>query len=232
MGAPARFKVGDKVKIVRPFKGTDDVRFNPNMTYQLGLVGTVMGSSVPGYYFVGTGVEMWNWHESSLEHAEPVKADIHQADEAPEWAGFGPEGKDTNPKDMIGDTKLNLGLVPDTLQVMAALAFTEGATKYGSYNWRVAGIRNSVYHAALKRHLAKWWNGEDKDETTGVPHLASVIACAAIILDATLAGKATDDRPPKAAVSELIDSMVEKVAHLKEMHKDKNPHHHTALDQK
>lgn len=138
--------------------------------------------------------------------------------------------KATNPKDAIGSTKLPLNLVPDTLPVMAALAFTEGATKYGAFNWRVAGVRASIYEAALKRHMAKWWNGEDADPVTGVPHLASVIACAGIILDAALAGKLTDDRPPKVPMGELIDSFESKVKHLKELHKDKNPHHHTALD--
>lgn len=139
--------------------------------------------------------------------------------------------KATNPKDAIGSTKLSYGLVPDTIPTFAALAFTEGATKYGSYNWRVAGVRASIYRDALERHLKKWWNGEEVDPKTGVPHLASVIACAGIILDAALVGKLTDDRPPKAPMSELIDSMESKVAHLKELHKDKHPKHQTELDQ-
>lgn len=143
----------------------------------------------------------------------------------------GPDSKDTNPKDAIGSTKLSFGLVPDTLSTFAALAFTEGATKYGSYNWRVAGVRASIYRDALERHLKKWWNGEEVDPKTGVSHLASVIACAGIILDAALVGKLTDDRPPKAPMGELIDSMEAKVAHLKELHKDKNPKHQTALGQ-
>lgn len=141
-----------------------------------------------------------------------------------------PELKDTNPKDAIGSTKLPLDLVPDTLSVFAALAFTEGATKYGAYNWRVAGVRASIYKAALERHLKKWWNGEWADEKTKVPHLASVIACAAIILDAQVAGKLTDDRPPAISLSSLIDSLEDNVKYLKELHKDKNPHHHTEAD--
>lgn len=138
--------------------------------------------------------------------------------------------KDTNPKDAIGSTKLPLDLVPDSLSVFAALAFTEGATKYGAYNWRVAGVRASIYKAALERHLKKWWNGEWADPKTKVPHLASVIACAAIILDADLAGKLTDDRPPAIDLSSFIDSLEETVKHLKELHKDKNPKHYTELN--
>lgn len=138
--------------------------------------------------------------------------------------------KPTNPKDAIGSTKLPLNLVPDSLSAYAALSFAEGASKYGSYNWRVAGVRASIYKAALERHLKKWWNGEECDPVTKVPHLASVIACAAIILDADLAGKMTDDRPPKVPMGELIDSLEPVVKHLYEMHKNKNPYHHTALD--
>jgi hypothetical protein len=140
------------------------------------------------------------------------------------------DSKPTNPKDAIGSTKLPLNLVPDSLTAYAALSFAEGASKYGSYNWRVAGVRASIYKAALERHLKKWWNGEECDPKTKVPHLASVIACAAIILDADLAGKMTDDRPPKVPMGELIDGMEGIVKGLYAMHKDMNPHHHTALD--
>lgn len=138
--------------------------------------------------------------------------------------------KPTNPKDLIGSSKLDLGLVPDTIPIFAALAFTEGATKYGSMNWRVAGVRASIYHAALKRHLAKWWNGENADAKTKVPHLASVIACAGIILDAGVVGKLVDDRPPVAQIEALITEHEAIVAHLKEMHKDLNPRHNFATD--
>lgn len=136
----------------------------------------------------------------------------------------------TNPKDAIGSTKLGMSFVPDTLKVYAALAFTEGATKYGSYNWRVAGVRASIYKSAAERHLAKYWNGEWADPVTGVPHLASVIACAAIILDANVAGKLTDDRPPAINLSSIIDGLEPAVKHLMDLHKDKTPHHHTELD--
>jgi len=157
---------------------------------------------------------------------EPIYADLPEAQ-----AGIS-DTKESNPKDAIGSTKLPLDLVPDTLTVMAALAFTEGATKYGAYNWRVAGVRASIYRAALDRHLKKWWNGENVDPVTGVPHLASVIACAGIILDANLAGKLTDDRPPAVPLGELIDSLEVKVKHLKALHADKKPHHHTELDKR
>lgn len=104
--------------------------------------------------------------------------------------------KPSNPKDAIGSKKLMMHLVPSTMNVYAAMAFTEGALKYGKYNWRVAGVRASIYLDALARHIAKWTNGEECDPDTGVPHLANALACLAIIVDAKVSGMLTDDRPP------------------------------------
>jgi hypothetical protein len=140
------------------------------------------------------------------------------------------EGKPTNPKDAIGSSKLPLNLVPDTLAIYAAASFAEGASKYGAYNWRVAGVRASIYRAALERHLKKWWNGENRDKKTKVPHLASVIACAAIILDAEVCGMLTDDRPPAVDLNPLIEGLEDTVRHVYDMHKHLTPHHHTAAD--
>lgn len=48
-----------------------------------------------------------------------------------------------------------------------------GATKYEDDNWR-KGYSWSLSFAALNRHLWQFWAGEDIDEETGKPHLASV----------------------------------------------------------
>lgn len=138
--------------------------------------------------------------------------------------------KATNPKDAIGSTKLPLHLVPASMKVFAALAFAEGAAKYGAYNWRAAGVRASIYKSALERHLEKWWNGEWADPTTGVPHLASVLACAGIILDANIANKLTDDRPPALALPSRIDDMEADVKRILALFADKDPKHWTIAD--
>ena len=139
--------------------------------------------------------------------------------------------KDTNPKDAIGMTKLPVHLVPDTAIAYMALAFLEGALKYGKYNWRVAGVRWSIYEDAFERHRMKVANGEWADPKTGVPHLASMMACLAIILDAHTCGMLTDDRPPSCLqVSSLIDSMAGDVARLKDVFKEFNPHQYTIKD--
>jgi hypothetical protein len=141
-----------------------------------------------------------------------------------------PEHKETNPKDAIGATKLPLGLIPDSALAETSLAFLEGMLHYGRFNWRAAGVRASIYRDAAERHLAKWYNGEDRDPKTQVHHLASVMACCAIILDADLCGKLTDDRPPSAPVSGLINDLASKVEHLKKVFADCNPHQYTIAD--
>lgn len=114
--------------------------------------------------------------------------------------------KPTNPKDRMATNRLDLSLFPDTAVCYGALGMTEGDSKYGGYNYRVGGVLASVYYAAARRHLAKWFNGEWADKKTGVPHLGSALACVAIIIDAVECGVLRDDRPPKADLDRLLSS--------------------------
>lgn len=140
------------------------------------------------------------------------------------------DSKATNPKDAIGCKKLPMDLCPDTIPVFASLALLEGALKYGKFNWRIAGVRATIYIAAMRRHLSKFNNGEWADPQTMVPHLASVIACAGIILDAWLCDKLVDDRPPRHPLPEAIDKMAGIVTHLQEMFAEHDPHQNTIED--
>jgi hypothetical protein len=138
--------------------------------------------------------------------------------------------KDTNPKDAISSGKLPLHLVPDTIEVEVALAYLEGALKYGAHNYKIAGVRASVYNAALSRHRIRWWNGENTDPVSHVRHLASIIACAGILLDAELHGKLTDDRPPSVDISARIAENEQVVKHLINLYGHINPRHYTIED--
>jgi hypothetical protein len=84
-----------------------------------------------------------------------------------------------------------------------ALAFKDGAVKYGPYNWREHMVSASVYYGAARRHLDSWWDGEDVSADALVHHLGHVMACCAILLDALTVGKLNDDRPIKGAVAAL-----------------------------
>jgi hypothetical protein len=101
--------------------------------------------------------------------------------------------KETNPKDeAAAGIRVDLSLVPQTGIIYAALGFTEGHLKYGGYNWRVSGVKASVYAAAFLRHFIKWFNGEWVDPKTQVPHLASCIACLMIVIDGYEMGNLID----------------------------------------
>lgn len=183
--------------------------------------------------FVGNFDHCYRVLPPDIENARLVAAAANGPDEG--------ATKPSNPKDAIGSRKLDLGLVPDSLVVGAAVALTDGALKYGRYNWRVAGVRASIYHAACRRHLAKWWNGEDcetvigddGEPVPGVGHLSAVAACVAILLDAAAYDKLNDDRPPspdRHVLGKVIDALENNVAHLRELHKDKSPRQWSIAD--
>jgi hypothetical protein len=138
--------------------------------------------------------------------------------------------KASNPKEAFGDVKMPLDLLPDTAVVQFNLAFLEGALKYGQYNWRIAGVKVSTYVRAARRHLSKFWNGQDADPVTLVHELASVGACVAIMLDAIACGKLTDDRPPRADMERALAEAAKVAAHLKQLFKDHSPPQYTEAE--
>lgn len=103
--------------------------------------------------------------------------------------------KDTNPKDAIGSLKPALSTVPCPVLYELGAAMTEGC-KYGRHNYRVIGVRASVYYDAAQRHIMAWWEGQDLDPESGLPHLAKAMACLCILRDADIRDKLNDDRPP------------------------------------
>lgn len=142
-----------------------------------------------------------------------------------------PDEKPTNPKDALGTDRIPLSIVSAVANAEEALALLEGMCKYGAHNFRVIGVRASIYLDAAARHLAKYTLGEDRDPKTGVHHLGSVRACTGIILDTAARGLLTDDRPPSQHdFSDYIDNLEKRVKHLKEIFKDRNPRHYTKAD--
>jgi len=132
--------------------------------------------------------------------------------------------KPSNPKDIIGSTKVPLNLVPASTMAYLAVGHLEGHLKYGLVNWREVGIRMSVYLDALQRHIKKMSDGNEwEDQVTKVPHIASALCCLSIICDAYEGGNLIDDRPKAAPASDIIDRMSENVKHLQTLFGDKKP---------
>lgn len=112
-----------------------------------------------------------------------------------------------NPKQDVGARKAPLELVPPALSIAASEALANGAEKYGAYNYRAAGVKASIYYAAILRHLSAWWDGEELAEDSGVSHLAHAAAGLAILLDTKSIGRMVDDRPPAGGASQLLAAL-------------------------
>lgn len=133
------------------------------------------------------------------------------------------KNKDTNPKDAVGTQKWRqYCTVPTTIIWELGVAMLEGARKYGRHNYRVAGVRASVYIDAAKGHIDQWWEGEDIDEESSLSHITKAMASLAVMRDAMIQGKFVDDRPPKTDLKALrkelqsaVDSIFKRVPEAK-----------------
>ncbi|MGY1448717.1 dATP/dGTP diphosphohydrolase domain-containing protein [Pseudomonas chlororaphis] len=135
--------------------------------------------------------------------------------------------KPTNPKDLIGSGKLPLHLWPVTATALGSLGLLDGMLKYGRSNFRAVGVRASIYYDAASRHLNAWFEGEEADPDSGLPHLAHALACLAIIVDAKAAGRLNDDRMHPGGYRVLINELTPHVERLKAIHEGKSPIHYT-----
>jgi hypothetical protein len=112
-----------------------------------------------------------------------------------------PGNKATNPKDAIGSKKVPImSVVPWGVIGRVALGLLEGAIKYGRHNYRIYGVRASVYVDATLRHMARFWEGEDldPDSKVGLHHIDKALASLTVLRDAMLQENWHDDRPPRS----------------------------------
>lgn len=138
--------------------------------------------------------------------------------------------KATNPKDAIGIRKAPMSTVPAAVLAEVGVAMLEGACKYGRSNFRIAGVRASVYYDATMRHLMSWWEGEDTDPDSGMSHVTKAITSLVVLRDAMIQGMCTDDRPPRSA--EFYARLNTLAAEVLARHADKSPRHYTIADSK
>jgi hypothetical protein len=142
------------------------------------------------------------------------------------------ELKPTNPKDIIGSAKLPVHLWPTTATAYGCLGLLDGALKYGRSNYRAVGVRASIYYDALRRHLDEWYEGHDVDKDSGLHPFMHILADAAIVVEAIVAGNLTDDRAYATRHREMMADLTPHVARLKALHADKAPKHYTIADSK
>lgn len=121
---------------------------------------------------------------------------------------------EANPKACWGAAKANFWGVPSSALIWLGNVMGSGGYKYGFYNYRDTKISASTYHDAIQRHLALYFDGEDLDPLidgpgnppgSGAPHLAHVMACCALLLDAQENGMMVDDRSKTGNVRRILD---------------------------
>ncbi len=136
--------------------------------------------------------------------------------------------KNTNPKDAVGIRKAPISTVPGTVMAELGLAMLEGARKYGRHNYRVEGVRASVYRDAAWRHLNKWWEGEDDDRDSGLNHLIKAMASLVVLRDAMICKNWVDDRPPAIpenfleGLDELAGKVIDRYPDAKDAYTNKD----------
>jgi hypothetical protein len=152
----------------------------------------------------------WRVANDALEKAPEYKTgcgcrgDVHDQycpmrfDERPDSGspGFDSRVKASNPKDAIGSEKVPFSTVPQPVVAEIGLGMLEGAVKYRRHNYRVVGVRSSVYFDAAMRHLTAWWEGQDVDPDSGLSHITKALSTLTVLRDAMLNDKLSDDRPP------------------------------------
>lgn len=122
--------------------------------------------------------------------------------------------KQTNPKDAVGIRKVPMHVVSSPVVMEMALGMMEGARKYGSHNYRVAGVRASVYYDAAMRHLMAFWEGQDIDPDSGISHVSKAMSCLHVLRDAMMNDMWSDDRPPKMKNQEWVQEMNRKAGEI------------------
>ncbi len=130
---------------------------------------------------------------------------------------------DGNPKTALGAMKPDLSVVPPIAFLHLATAMMNGDVKYGAFNYRKDKVSSRVYVAAAMRHLLSYLDGEDfsQDTVEGARlyeedpannkaiamthHLAHVMACCSIVLDAEACDMLIDNRPNKGSAGAAIE---------------------------
>ncbi|MFC3127229.1 dATP/dGTP diphosphohydrolase domain-containing protein [Pseudoroseomonas globiformis] len=127
---------------------------------------------------------------SLLAPAEQPKLEItHKDAPAPKLTGL---------RANAGKPRMDL-VAPSIMTAIATVA-EFGARKYAARNWE-NGMEYGKVYASLMRHLLAWWEGQENDPESGLPHLHHVAWNAQALVEYDRRLKAgtlpaeVDDRP-------------------------------------
>jgi hypothetical protein len=92
-----------------------------------------------------------------------------------------------------GQKMAQLGAVDPAALMEVAKVAGFGAQKYARMNF-VLGYQWSLSYDAMMRHLLAFWNGEETDPESGLPHLGHAAWHCLTLMTFSLRGRGTDDR--------------------------------------
>jgi hypothetical protein len=179
-----KFKVGDKVRVVADERRLEEIHIPVRFYNKVGVIKETLACVSLPLCIIFDNVMCWYLDEQDLELVEGAGQ--------PKLLTT----KDTNPKDALASGKAPLSTLPTGPMYGVALAMLEGARKYGRHNYRIAGVKASVYYDAALGHITAWWEGEDTDSDSGLHHLDKAMACLAVVRDSIMMENWIDDRPP------------------------------------
>jgi len=110
-----------------------------------------------------------------------------------------------NPKAAIGAAKAPFFGIPWTAVIEMGTVMDGGAHKYGAYNYRDTRISTTTYHDAILRHFMLWADGEHTDAESKASHVAHVMACCALTIDADHGDMLEGDRSKTANVRYMLE---------------------------
>jgi len=94
----------------------------------------------------------------------------------------------------FSEGKPGVDQIPPEILLEWGDVFSFGERKYARDNWKKGTDWHQFYGSAL-RHLLKWWNGEDIDPESGLPHLAHAIWNVGALRYYQIHQIGTDNRP-------------------------------------
>lgn len=111
---------------------------------------------------------------------------------------------------MAGGLRFNEGkqrfdLLPPSWPRALVEVLTKGAEKYEDRNWE-RGMNWSTCYASMMRHIQAWWEGNDIDPESGLPHMAHAAWNALALVEYMTTHPELDDRPGQTrAESDIPD---------------------------
>lgn len=109
-----------------------------------------------------------------------------------------------NPKAAAGAVKAPFHATPELGLIMMENVMAGGGYKYGDFNYHDSKVDAATYLSAIRRHLLLWKDGVDMDAESYQNHLAHVMACCAILIEAQGTGMFIDNRPKTGLIEEAL----------------------------